>query len=430
MTRRRRLTTVGLLLALVAVGCQGLGRTGDDRLEGTVITFSIGVDEAELPAIRHLISTFQQHNRVQVKLQPLSRFRHPIGPQVNVVTDIRSQDLVERLRADASAGKPSIHLFAQDNVALSPLVQADLVHELRDLNLVPENAIRSLVPDELGKHFLPFRPNVRLGYANKKALDSAGEQPPRTEDDLVRVAGALRGSGTPKVTLSLAEGDPAAVTLCELIVSHGGDPRVLNDRGSVAAFSFVQRLFREGLLARDSFEARYDTEVDYLLSGKSALVQNWSFTSAQLAKADRLPEFEVYPGWSGPKEVHVIGGEVLGIPKGVKGKEFETAVALAKFLMGKEAQALLVRENSWPSFRSDIKRGEAASGHQSTFTAIQSALEKGWYRPAVHYWPTVTTELNAALTAVVLAGRPVQEVLDEAHERVRVAAERAGAPYP
>jgi trehalose transport system substrate-binding protein len=248
--------------------------------------------------------------------------------------------------------------------------------------------------------------------------------------DLVRIAGALRGSGTPKVTLSLAEGDPAAVTLCELIVSHGGDPRVLNDTGSVAAFTFLQRLARDGLLAPQSFEARYDTEIEYLLSGTSALAENWSFTSAHLARAGRIDEFEVYPGWSGPKDVHVVGGDVLGIPKGVEGKEYKAAVALAEFLMGKEAQELLVRENSWPSFRSDIVYDEVAPDRRSTFSAIELALKDGWYRPAVPYWQEVSDEMYGAMTAVVFAGRPVQEVLDEAHGRVRVAAELAGVPYP
>jgi trehalose transport system substrate-binding protein len=269
-----------------------------------------------------------------------------------------------------------------------------------------------------------------LGYANIKAFHAAGVQPPLTEGDLVRVAGALRGSGAAKVTLSLAEGDPAAVTLCELIVSHGGDPRVLNDPGSVAAFTFVQRLARDGLLPRHSFEARYDTEIEYLLTERSFLAQNWSFTSAHLARAGRLDDFAVYSGWSGPKEVHVIGGDVLGIPKGVKGKEYRAAVELAKFLMGKEAQELLVQENSWPSFRSDIDYDKVAPDRRSTFSAIESALGQGWYRPAVRYWQTVSNELNSALTAIVIGGRPVQDVLDEAHERVRDSAELAGVPYP
>ena len=243
-------------------------------------------------------------------------------------------------------------------------------------------------------------------------------------------AQALKASRRPRITLSLAPGDPAAVTLCELILSHDGNPLILNDPGSVAAFTFLQTLQREGLLAPASFDAKWDTEVENLLREASSLTENWSFTSARLADHGQLQDFEVYEGWYGPGGRRVVGGDVLAIPANVSGKELLAAVELTDFLMSRESQELLARRNAWPSFRSDVEYGSLPGDQQPTFDAIRKALERGWYRPAVAYWPDVSDRLNEAVDAIVLDNEPVQPVLDALHAEIRAAAERRGAAYP
>jgi len=229
--------------------------------------------------------------------------------------------------------------------------------------------------------------------------------------------------------MSLAAGKPAAVTLSELIKSHGGDPVVLNDAGSIAAFTRLQRLWRDGLLSPASFDAKYDTEVENLASGAVSMAENWSFTSAQLAKRGQLDRFSVHSGWTGPEGVHVIGGDVLAIPRGVKGKQLKAAGALATFLISRESQELLAGRNSWPSFYKDISRSVPAA-QQDTFKAIETALANGWYRPTVAYWPKVSDQMNKALNAILLEGKPVQAVLDDAYNAIRLWAEGSRVRYP
>jgi trehalose transport system substrate-binding protein len=232
------------------------------------------------------------------------------------------------------------------------------------------------------------------------------------------------------VTLSLAEGDPAAVTISEWIVSFGGNPLILNDDGSVRAFEFLQGLWRDNLLARESLLGKFDTEVDNLQGETAWLAQNWPITSAQLAEQGLLNRFQVYEGWRGPaREAHVIGGDVLGIPKGVTGRQKEAAVALAEFLMSEQAQKLLVERNAWPSIREDAY-GDVPREQKQTFDAIQVALENGWYRPNVAYWPDVSEQMNAAVRRVVTGGENARTVLDELHGRIEAAARQKGDEYP
>ncbi len=421
-----RLAVLGVVVALIPAGCGASAAplTGGENLAGTEITFSIAIPDEEKPAIQELLSRFQHRTRARVNVAFLSRFRMQPASRVNLETAIDATELIRRLEKEVP-GNPSVHLFAQDNLALPPLVDAGLVQDLSAVR-IPSAIMDSMVPPRFGGRqlFLPFRPNVRLAYLNEERFRRAGLSAPTTTEELVAAARQLKElTGEPAVTLSLAEGDPAAVTISELIVSHGGDPLQLNDAGSVQAFSLLKQMWSEGLIARESLFAKFDTEIEYLRTETASLAQNWSFTSAVLAKERLLGKFQVYPGWSGPaRAAHVIGGDVLGIPKGVRGTQRVAALALAEYLMSQEAQQFLVRENAWASIRSDAY-GTVPPEQRETFDAIQEAFEDGWFRPSVAYWPDVTARMNEAVTRIVLQQQEVASVLDELHseiERLRV----------
>lgn len=420
MSRAALLLVVSMVTAACGSGTAPL--RGGEHLAGTEITFSIAIPDEEKPAIQELLGRFQKRTRARVNVAFLSRFRNQPASRVSLTTTIDSMELIRTLETD-DPGNPSVHLFAQDNLALTQLVDAGLVQDLSGV-AIPDKVITSMVPPKFGgrSYFLPFRPNVRITYLDESRLRSAGARPPRTTADLLAVARKLKAaSGQAAVTLSLAEGDPAAVTISELIVSYGGDPLVLNDAGSQEAFSFLEQMWSEGLIARESLFARYDTEVEYLRTGTSWLAQNWSFTSAVLAKEGLLRKFTVSAGWKGPaRAAHVIGGDVLGIPTGVKGKQRAAALALARYLMSKEAQEFLVRENAWASIRTDAY-STVPREQRETFDAIQEALEGGWFRPSVPYWPEVTVRMNEAVDRILLQQQEVKAVLDELHAKIEAA---------
>ncbi|MGH9276620.1 MAG: ABC transporter substrate-binding protein [Acidimicrobiales bacterium] len=305
-------------------------------------------------------------------------------------------------------------------MALADLVTEGLAQDLSDVP-VDAGVTTGLPPKFEGKpFFLPFRPNVRLAYAPRARLADAGIDLPRTPDDLKHAAQRLKDvAGRPVLTLSLSDKDggrPAAVTISELVLAFGGNPVRLNSDEVVKAFEFLQTLWHEKLLTRESLFAKHDTEIEYLEDGTSWLAQNWSVTSAELADEGRLSEFHVYPGWQGAGK-HVIGGDVLGIPAGVAGAERAAAVDLARFLMSRDAQRFLVERNAWPAIRDDAYDASAPS--DATIGAMKEALDGGWYRPAEPYWAAVTAAMNEAVDRIVLQGQPPRSVLDELRTQVR-----------
>jgi trehalose transport system substrate-binding protein len=254
-------------------------------------------------------------------------------------------------------------------------------------------------------------------------------------DEYKTVAEKLKADagGQGKVTLSLANApnpDPLGITISEWIVSYGGDPLILNDSGSVQAFTFLQGLWREGVFAPESKQAKYDTEVNYLKGETAWFATNWTFTTGLLADSGILDKFEVYKGWSGPvRAAHAIGGDVLGIPKGVSGKEKEAAIELANFLASKPVQEILTAKNTWLSVRGDAL-GQVPEEQKTTFEAATAELADGWYRPNVVYWNDVELAMNDAVKRIIYGGEDPQTVLDEAHGKIADAAQSAGVDYP
>jgi trehalose transport system substrate-binding protein len=170
--------------------------------------------------------------------------------------------------------------------------------------------------------------------------------------------------------------------------------------------------------------------VDYLQGETAWLAANWPFTSTVFAEQDVLERFHVYAGWRGPaRAAHVIGGVVLGIPRGIAGRQREAALVLASFLMSQPAQQHLVERNGWPAIRTDAYASVPAALRE-TSAAIQAALADGFYRPSVPYWAEVSEAMNEAVRRVIVRGEAAGPVLDALHARIASAARRAGAPYP
>lgn len=413
--RTRASALVACTAVLLASGCgEGGGGLANSAFDRTTITFALSVQQDEARAISELVGRFERSTKGGVTVELLTRFRD--RPRAVTLASVKSGDMAEAIRTR----KPRIDLFAQDNVALADLITGGLVQEVSDVEVDPA-VIESLRPPRVGgkQVFLPFRPNVRLAYASRTHIKEAGlDDVPRTVEQFRSAARAFKSrKGGPATTLSLSAEDggaPTSVTVSELVLAFEGEPATLNDAGSKRAFEFLQYLARDGSLTRETFFAKHDTEIEYLKEGRSWLAENWSVTSAGLASAGKLDDFIVYSGWQGK---HVIGGDVLGIPHYVGGKERQAATDLARFLMSKEAQAFLVQRNAWPAIRNDAY--PAVDGRNDTLRAVEEALQTGWYRPIARYWADVTTAMNQAVERIVRQFEPVDAVLDELHAWVK-----------
>jgi trehalose transport system substrate-binding protein len=415
--RRGHWVTGVLALALVATACGAPETTTEEgELSGTSITFNVSLAEEEQQGIQDVLTAFTEQTGAEVK-----------------VSNVPAENIPNKLQVEVDSGEHTIHLISYDNNTLATLVDSELVQPLDDVEIPPE-VNEALIPATFDgtQYFLPFRPNVRVAYANQQQFQTAGvSAPPASFDEYRSMAETFQQeTGQPRVTVSLAPGSSAPVVVSEWILSFGGNPVVLNDEGSIEAMTELQSMWEQDLLARESLQAEFDTEVDYLRGETAYYAQNWPFTSSIFQDEGVLELFMIDKGWAGPAgEFHVIGGDVLAIPEGVEGEQRDAALELANFLMGQEAQSILAETNAWPSIRNDAV-GNVPSELQPTFDAVQAALENGWYRPSVGYWPDVQTAMDEAVRRILQEGEDPKTVLDELHAQVEKAAQETGEEYP
>ena len=190
----------------------------------------------------------------------------------------------------------------------------------------------------------------------------------------------------------------------EFIWAAGGNPLVLNDQGSVQAFTFLQQL--APALAPETRRANWNTTNGFLGTESVYLARNRPFGVHLLVQQAGKTQIKAYAGWRGPvRQAHVLGGEVLGIPKSAPHRDL--ALALMRYLMSKPVQESLVSALGWPSCRSDAY-GTIEPWQTPYFAAAQQALGHAHPRPHVPKWSEVDRVLNGAFREVVYEGKRVR----------------------
>ena len=325
-----------------------------------------------------------------------------------------AQDTEKILEARAKANRMDIDLISQDNMRLATLVERGLVEDLSEYrSLIPATVIPALVDvGEFGGklYFLPYRPNIEIAFYNSLKFAQYGLKPPTNWDELFNVARTFKEKeGVARVAIKADLSPCTTVHLFDFCRSAGGDPVVLDDKGCFEAFVFLQKLWP--YLSPDSKTANWNFMNRHIATESVYLGQNWPFGMNVIVKDGGKKEVLAYQGWRGPvKESHVLGGDVIGIPKGAPNKAL--AIEFAKYLMSKEVQEKLATYNGWPAVRSDAY-GTVEEWQRPYFDAINEALKYAEARPNLLYWDAVDKALGEAFREGVIEQKPVKPALEK-----------------
>jgi trehalose transport system substrate-binding protein len=181
------------------------------------------------------------------------------------------------------------------------------------------------------------------------------------------------------------------------------------------AFAFLHQL--APFLAPETRRANWNTTNTFLATESVYLARNWPFGVHLLVQQAGKTQIKAYAGWWGPVgEAHVLGGEMIGIPKGAPHREL--ALEFMRYLMSKSIQESLVSALGWPSFRSDAY-GTIESWQTPYFAAVQEALRLAHPKPHVPNWAEVSRALSGAFREIVYKGQPVQAALDRYHRQLQ-----------
>jgi trehalose transport system substrate-binding protein len=395
--------TLILLLGLLG-GC-GLGPAP----AGSELTVMMGLAEVEWRVMRERVfPPFEHQHQVRIR-----------GVQAEAA------DAAKKLVAMHRAKRMEVDLITQDVLQLAPLVHAGVMEDLSPIReAMPPTTLAHLI--EVGTfdgrlYFMPYRPNVQIAYYHADKFKAHELLPPQTWHELLIVAKRFReAEGVGRVLLQGTLTPNTTTQVIEFIWAADGDPLVLNDRGSVQAFTFLQQL--APYLAPETRRADWNTTNAFLATEAVYLARNWPFGVHLLVQVAGKSQIKAYHGWRGPvREAHVLGGEVIGIPKGTEQRNL--ALALMRHLMSRPVQEILVSSLGWPSFRSDAY-GSVQTWQVPYFAAVQEALEQAQPRPQVGYWAQLDRALTGAFREIVYEDQPVQATLDRYHRELQQARQR------
>ena len=345
-----------------------------------------GLSQEELHVFEELVTTFGKQHGLTVSVenvhwpQALSRLKQEQGTIDLVTFDINGARL------------ELVHNNLVEDLSGMKGIQPSLMHPVM---------MKSLDVNEK-RFFLPFRPNVRLVFVNRKKFAELASNRLETWADVLDVAKRwYTRDGEPRVVVEGGEAD-APLLLLELIRSAGGDPCNVLHPQSQAAVQLLRELWP--YVSPLSSRVDWQSASGFLLSESVYVSRNWAFALSLIHDAgqEREQDFEVYAGWrwaQDSKPSYPLGGELLALPKHAPHKE--VALKLLRFLTSKEAQADIVKKLSWPPMRLDVM-GTLEEWQQRYQAAITLALRHAEPVPS-SWWPAMQplyTQIFATIVAL------------------------------
>ena len=344
-------------------------------------------------------------------------------PNINVnYVNIDAGSMVTKISSLVQGNDVGTTIIGEDNLDIGELIYSSNGNELMNLtSIAPLIEPTTMIPSMAGvtnyettafggTYFLPYRANTPLVWLNETTLKSHGISKPPSDflgsNSLYADAQKL---GANSVMFQGGAGDDTATEMFQWEVQFGGNPMIYDDSGDIAAMSYLYNLSK---YMNPGYKQAIYSEYAGLAEGKySILDYQWPYIYPLLTTGNKtVPAMPattlwVYPGPNGTgahAAAHVIGGDVIAIPKGAT--NVWALQLFGQFLLSAKAQQLLMVDTGNPAVNAAAYIGLPAN-QTVVDSAIEAALENPVFRPPVPWIETwVQNFYTDIFTPVVLNG--------------------------
>ena len=335
---------------------------------------------------------------------PMFEEQHP-NIKINYV-DLDATQIVQVIETLEKSGNVGPVLIGEDNMVIGELIYGGYLMNLTPYlsQIMPSSMIPSMeaitqyeIKTWNATYFIPLRANIPLVFYNKQVLAEAGfTQPPQNYTQLLEAAQAIyEKTGVKPVMFQGHGGASTATELFQWAVQFGGNPLVFNDSGDVLMFEYLYNLSQ---YFSPAYVHGYWGSYKGLASGEYYILDyQWPYVYSLLQQLGmNSSTLGVYPGPAGPAgSWHLVGGDVLAIPKGVPQQDLPYVLEFAKFLLSPEVQHIFIVDLGWPAVNAQAYQN-LPSNISFLYQQEELALQHAFFRPPVPW----ITEWNAIMDQV------------------------------
>lgn len=323
-----------------------------------------------------------------------------------------ASSIVNSVKVLEQGGNVGPVIIGEDNMVIGELLYSGYLMNLTGSvanSIMPKSLIPSMTgivnyekTQFKGIYFIPLRANVPLVFYRKQALAAAGyTSPPQNLSGLMQAAKTIYSDTGVKPLMFQGHGGASTPTeLFQWMVQFGGNPMLINDSGDVQTFQY---LWNASQYFSPDYTTGYWGSYKGLASGKYDILDyQWPYVYNELTGplAMNSTTLGVYAGPAGPKiQAHIIGGDVLAIPKGAT--DVPALVDFARFLLSTTVQRDFIVDLSWPAVN-QAAYTNLPSNISVVYSAIEQALEHPVFRPPVPWITEWNAVVDKAWTQIIV----------------------------
>ena len=351
-------------------------------------------------------------------------------PNVTVVPEFVAYDaLHDKIVTDQVGGSGQYDLVLMDAIWPAEFVKAKIVTDITDK--IPAD-FKSGVFDAAwtaaaynGKDYgVPWINDTKFFFYNKQMLADAGiTTPPKTWDDVVTAAKAIKAKGTVEFPI-VASWKQAEAVICDwtqLSAIFGATDFVdangkalFNTDGGVKALEFMRQLIDDGLVNPASLGFNEDDVNNTVAAGQAAMALNWTYGKAVMndPKASKVAgQVDVLgsPGQGSIATSGVNGGMSLAVSQG--SKHPDEALAYALSLASQKSQEMNT-SLAFPMWKASFQDPNLTKSDPNYWKAAETQFAGLVARPVVPYYTKLSNALQVAIQEALQGKKTPQEALD------------------
>jgi ABC-type sugar transport system, periplasmic component len=277
-----------------------------------------------------------------------------------------------------------------------------------------------------GKYYgVPWINDTKFFFYNKQMLADAGiTTPPKTWDDVITAAKAIKAKGAVKYPLvwSWTQAEAVICDWAELAGTMGGANFVddsgkatFNSGGGLAALTFMKKTLDDGLTNPASLGFDENAVNSTMAAGQAAMALNWTYglsvmnDPAQSKVAGQI-EVTAAPGSTSTPTAGVNGGMSIALTKSTK----HPAEAL-QFALWMASQAMQEKydANTLPEWKASFDNPDLTKAAPALFAAAKVQFAALVTRPVVPYYTKLSSALQVAIQEALKGTKTPQQALDE-----------------